>query len=199
VLATTNGRAFTKVATLPVPVRYAAVAGAGNRIWGVRRLDPAGNSSVIQQVNVVTGKARVAGRMPAPISAATAVTLGGRIFIAGGQVTEGGGALIASRKVLAYDPAPAPGDDGRQAPGRSHNAAAAVISGTAFLVGGKQWSAAGDHGGAAAPGGRLTQPRRWPAAQRGYVPNRTSLGTMRTPSGTSEGSQIINALVWLWG
>ena len=55
-LATTNGRAFTKVATLPLPVRYAAVAGAGNRIWVFGGLTPVGNSRVIQQVNLVTGK-----------------------------------------------------------------------------------------------------------------------------------------------
>jgi N-acetylneuraminic acid mutarotase len=136
VLATTNGRAFREVATLPLPVRYAAVAGAGNRIWVFGGLTPAGNSRVIQQVNLVTGKARVAGRMPAPISAATAVTLGGRIFIAGGQVTEGGGALIASRKVLAYDPAHHRVTTAGRLPVGVTNAAAAVISGTAFLVGG---------------------------------------------------------------
>jgi hypothetical protein len=136
VLATTNGRAFTKVATLPVPVRYAAVAGAGNRIWVFGGLTPAGNSRVIQQVNLATGQARVAGRMPAPISAATAVTLGGRIFIVGGQVTEGGGALIASRKVLAYDPAHHRVTTAGRLPVGVTNAAAAVIGGTAFLVGG---------------------------------------------------------------
>jgi N-acetylneuraminic acid mutarotase len=136
VLATTNGRAFRKVATLPLPVRYAAVAAAGNRIWVFGGLTPAGNSRVIQQVNLATGQARVVGRMPAPISAATAVTLGGRIFIAGGQVTKGGGALIASRKVLAYDPAHRRVTTAGRLPVAVTNAAAAVIGGTAFLVGG---------------------------------------------------------------
>jgi hypothetical protein len=136
VLATTNGRAFRKVATLPLPVRYAAVAAAGNRIWVFGGLTPAGNSRVIQQVNLATGRARVVGRMPAPISAATAVTLGGRIFIAGGQVTMGGGALIASRKVLAYDPARHRVTTAGRLPAGVTNAAAAVIGGTAFLVGG---------------------------------------------------------------
>jgi N-acetylneuraminic acid mutarotase len=136
VLATTNGRTFTKVATLPVPVRYAAVAGAGKRIWVFGGLTPAGNSRVIQRVNLATGAAAVVGHLPAPISAATAVTLGGRIFIAGGQVTKGGARLAASRKVLAYDPVHHRVTTAGRLPVAVTNAAAAVIGGIAYLVGG---------------------------------------------------------------
>ncbi len=137
VLATTNGRTFTKVATLPVPVRYAAVAGAGKRIWVFGGLTPAGNSRVIQRINLATGKAAVVGHMPAPISAATAVTLAGRIFIAGGQVTKGGGAwLVASRTVLAYNPVHSRVTRAGRLPVAVTNAAAAVIGSTAYLVGG---------------------------------------------------------------
>jgi hypothetical protein len=137
VLATTNGRTFAKVATLPVPVRYAAVAGAGKRIWVFGGLTPAGNSRIIQRVNLATGAAAVVGHLPAPISAATAVTLGGRIFIAGGQVTKGGGGrLAASREVLAYDPVHHRVTTAGRLPVAVTNAAAAVIGGTAYLVGG---------------------------------------------------------------
>ncbi len=137
VLATSNGKAFTRVATLPVPVRYAAVAGAGKRIWVFGGLTPAGPSRLIQRVNLSTGNAAVVGRMPAPISAATAVTLAGRIFIAGGQVAKGGGArLVASRTVLAYNPADSRVTAAGRLPVAVTNAAAAVVGGTAFLVGG---------------------------------------------------------------
>jgi hypothetical protein len=136
VLSTTNGRTFTKVATLPVPVRYAAVAGAGKRIWIFGGLTPAGNSRAIQRVNLATGRAAVIGRMPAPISAATAVTLAGRIYIAGGQVTKAGGVLAASRKVLAYDPVRRRVTTAGRLPVAVTNAAAAVIGRTAYLVGG---------------------------------------------------------------
>ena len=137
VLATTNGRTFTKVATLPVPVRYAAVAGAGKRIWVFGGLTPAGNSRIIQRINLATGTAAVVGHLPAPMSAATAVTLGGRIFVAGGQVTKGGGArLAASRKVLAYDPVHHRVWTAGRLPVAVTNAAAAVVGGTAYLVGG---------------------------------------------------------------
>ena len=140
VLATTNGKAFRRVASLPVPVRYAAVAGAGTRIWVFGGLTPAGNSRVIQQVNLATGKASVVGRMPAAMSAATAVTLDGRIFIAGGQVTRGGGALAPSRKVLAYDPVHHRVTIAGRLPVAVTNAAAAVVGGTAFLLGGNNGS-----------------------------------------------------------
>ena len=140
VLATTNGRAFSRVADLPVPVRYAAVAGDGMRIWVFGVLTPAGNSRVIQQVNLGTGKASVVGRMPAAMSAATAVTLQGRIFIAGGQVTKGGGAVAPSRKVLAYDPVHHRVTTVGKLPVAVTNAAAAVVGGTAFLVGGTNGS-----------------------------------------------------------
>jgi len=136
VLATSNGKAFTRVATLPVPVRYAAVAGAGRRIWVFGGLTPAGPSRVIQRVNVATGKAAVVGQMPAPISAATAVTLAGRIFIAGGQVAKGGAHLVASRTVLAYNPAGSRVTTAGTLPVAVTNAAVAVVGGTAFLVGG---------------------------------------------------------------
>jgi hypothetical protein len=140
VLATTNGRTFRTVAKLPVPVRYAAVAGAGTRIWVFGGLTPAGDTRVIQQVNLATGKTRVVGRMPAAMSAATAVTLEGRIFIAGGQVTKGGGALVPSRKVLAYDPVHHRVTTAGRLPVAVTNAAAAVVRGTAFLVGGNNGS-----------------------------------------------------------
>ena len=137
VLSTTNGRTFTKVATLPVPVRYAAVAGAGKRIWVFGGLTPAGNSRAIQRVNLATGTTAIVGHLPVPISAATAVTLAGRIFIAGGQVTRGGGArLAASGKVLAYDPVHRRVTTVGRLPVAVTNAAAAVIGGTAYLVGG---------------------------------------------------------------
>ena len=140
VLATTNGRTFRKVANLPVPVRYAAVAGAGTRLWVFGGLTPAGNSRAIQQVDLATGKARVVGRMPAAMSAATAVTLGGRVFIAGGQITKGGGALVPSRKVLAYDPVRHQVTTAGRLPVAVTNAAAVVVGGTGFLVGGNNGS-----------------------------------------------------------
>jgi hypothetical protein len=147
VLATADGRRFRTVATLPVPVRYPAVAGAGNRIWVFGGQAAGGLTDVIQQVDLGTGRATVVGRLPARVSGAVAFTLGGRIYVAGGQVLVHGGArggppvasgprLAASNAVLAFDPAHDAVSSAGRLPVPVANAAVAVLAGTAFLVGG---------------------------------------------------------------
>jgi hypothetical protein len=131
VLATSNGTAFRTVARLPVPVRYAAVAGTGRQIYVFGGQTPAGPSRVIQRISIRTGRAAVVGRLPAPVTGATAFTLGGRIFIAGGQAA--GGPTAA---VLAYDPAQHTAAPAGRLPVPVSNAAAAVAGGAAFVVGG---------------------------------------------------------------
>jgi putative pyrroloquinoline-quinone binding quinoprotein len=132
VLATSDGRTFRPVATLPVPVRYAAVAGSGTDIWVFGGLTPAGPTRTIQRVNLATGRSAVAGKLPAPVSGATAFTLAGRVFVAGGQAASGD----TSRAVLAYDPARRAVTAAGTLPVGVSNAAAAVVGGTAFMVGG---------------------------------------------------------------
>jgi hypothetical protein len=136
VLATRNGTAFRAVARLPVPVRYAAVAGSGSRIYVFGGQTPGGPSRLIQRVDLGTHRATVVGRLPTPVTGATAFTLGGRIFIAGGQVAGGGASPAASRAVLAYDPARHSATVAGTLPVPVSNAAAAVVGSTAFIVGG---------------------------------------------------------------
>jgi hypothetical protein len=133
VLSTTNGTSFTTVAKLPVPVRYAAVAGAGNTIWVFGGETPAGPTRSIQRVNITTGRAAVVGHLPAALSGATAFTLGGRIFVAGGQDA---GTGAASRAVLAFDPARHSATAAGTLPVGVSNAASAVVGATALVVGG---------------------------------------------------------------
>ena len=133
VLSTTDGTSFTTVAKLPVPIRYAAVAGTGNDIWVFGGETPAGPTGIIQRVNITTGRAAVVGHLPAALSGATAFVLGGRIFVAGGQ---GAGTGAASRAVLAFDPARHSVTASGTLPVGVSNAAAAVVGGTAFVVGG---------------------------------------------------------------
>src|SRR5690348_4674000 len=100
VLATGNGRSFRTVARLPVPVRYAAVAGTGRDIYVFGGQTASGPSRVIQRVDLGTGQATVVGHLPVPVTGATAFTLADRIFIAGGQA---GARPAVTRAVLAYD------------------------------------------------------------------------------------------------
>ncbi|MCL5947901.1 MAG: PQQ-binding-like beta-propeller repeat protein [Actinobacteria bacterium] len=89
VLATTNGTTFTTIATLPVPVRYPAIATLGHTIYVFGGLYVTGSkagkpSSIIQAIDLATHKATETGHMPVPIEGASAVTLNGHIYVAGG-------------------------------------------------------------------------------------------------------------------
>jgi hypothetical protein len=172
VLATSDGRRFRTVASLPVPVRYAAVAGAGNRIWVFGGETPAGLTRVIQQVNLTTGRAAVVGRLPSPLFGATGLTLGGQIFVAGGQTAQQGNTaqLRTVRRVLAYNPGSRRVSLAGELPVRLANAAAAVLGNTGFLVGGNDGQ------------------RQVPAVIRlRLVPGPAGVGGTGSPTGSGEG------------
>ena len=135
VLATTDGRRFRAVATLPVPVRYPAVAGVGKTIWVFGGQTPSGPTDAVQRVSLTTGRATVVGHLPDPASGAVAFTLGGRVYVAGGQVQRGPGP-VTSNVVLAFDPTRDAVTAAGQLPVPAANAAVAVLAGTAYLIGG---------------------------------------------------------------
>jgi hypothetical protein len=137
VLATTDGQSFRAVARLAVGVRYAAVAAAGRFLWvmgGVTTTSEGGTTEtdVIQKVDPATGQVEVAGRLPAPMGHATAVVLGGQIFVLGGRsgtvpsaaiwrLDQGTGAVVAAGHL------PEPVSD----------AGSVVVAGVGYLVGGE--------------------------------------------------------------
>ena len=135
VLATTDGRRFRAVATLPVPVRYPAVAGVGKTIWVFGGQTPSGLTDAVQRVSLTTGRAAVVGHLPDPASGAVAFTLGGRVYVAGGRVQRGSGP-VTSNGVLAFDPARDAVTAAGQLPVPAANAAVGVLAGTAYLIGG---------------------------------------------------------------
>jgi hypothetical protein len=90
VLATVDGRTFRAVAALPVPVRYPAVAALGGRIFvfgGQAITGPQAGApvDVIQAVDPARHSAAVIGHLPEPLAGAAAVTVGGELFVAGGE------------------------------------------------------------------------------------------------------------------
>ncbi|MBO0775053.1 MAG: hypothetical protein J2P34_01960, partial [Actinobacteria bacterium] len=92
VLATTDGRSFTTVAKLPVPVRYPAAAALAGRIYvfggqalaGTRAGKPV---NTIQAVDPARHSAAVIGHLPEPLAGAAAMTVGGELLLAGGETT----------------------------------------------------------------------------------------------------------------
>ncbi len=145
VLATTDGRRFRTVARLPEPVRYPAVADLGGQIWVFGGQARGGITSVIQRVDPASGQATVAGHLPRPMTGASAFTLDGTLYIAGGQVAATALAtgtaspatvLTTSNAVLSFDPRRHTVTTAGRLPVPVANAGVAVLSGTAFLVGG---------------------------------------------------------------
>ena len=144
VLSTTDGSHFTTVARLAIPVRYAAVAAAGSRIWVFGGEAPDGPTSAIQRIDLRTGKTAVAGHLPQPAQGAAAVALGGRIFVAGGEGPAAAGSPGAgsaarpatSRSVLSFDASSGSVTSAGQLPVPVAYAGAGVAGGTAYLVGG---------------------------------------------------------------
>jgi N-acetylneuraminic acid mutarotase len=132
VLTTENGVHFRLLATLLVGVRYAAVAETGGLIYVIGGAGTAGDRSEIQRIDPVTGKVDLIGRMPQPISHASAMVIHGRVLVVGGrsagkaqdaiwQVDVGTGAT----HLVARLPQPV------------SDFATAVVDGTGYLIGGE--------------------------------------------------------------
>jgi hypothetical protein len=138
VLSTTNGSAFHVVGNLAVPVRYPAVAALGRMIYafgGQRVGGAAGAVDDIQRIDTASGKVEVVGHLPQALLGASAVTLDGVIYVAGGSTGPSDSGVI-----YAFDPA----HDRALVAGHLiaplSNAAVTTVGGTAWLVGGESGS-----------------------------------------------------------
>lgn len=90
VLATTDGRKFTTIADLPVPVRYPAAAALGGQIFvfggqAITGRHAGAPLDTIQVVDPARHTAAVIGHLPQPLAGAAAMTVGHELFVAGGE------------------------------------------------------------------------------------------------------------------
>ena len=147
VLATSNGRSFRTVATLPVPVRYPAVAAldgllyvfGGEAVSGPQAGQPVAD---LQVVDPARHTARVAGYLSRPLEGAAAVVLGGQIYVAGGDSSATTGAAASGTPVTVptvwrFDPRRGTTTVVAHLPVPISNAGVAVSGTTAWLVGGE--------------------------------------------------------------
>ena len=135
VLATANGSSFHPVGSLPVPVRYPAAAALGRSIFvfGGQQVGNTGAAvNDIQKIDTSSGRISVVGHLPQALLGASAVTLGGVIYVAGG--TNGS---ADSGTIYAFDPGSGRALVAGHLMAALSNAAAAVVGGTAWLVGGE--------------------------------------------------------------
>lgn len=92
VLMTTDGRNFRSVASLPVPVRYPAVAAVGGKLYvfGGEAISGRGADHPVDDIQMVdpeTHSASVVSHLPEPLEASAAFVLGGQVYLAGGDST----------------------------------------------------------------------------------------------------------------
>jgi hypothetical protein len=90
VLATIDGRAYSAVATLRVPVAFPAVATIGTHIYvfgGEALSGPQSGQpvSVVQKIDPATHSVTVTGSLPRPLAGAAAALVAGHVLIIGGD------------------------------------------------------------------------------------------------------------------
>ena len=136
VLATTDGRTFSTIASLPQAVRYPAVAALGHTIYafGGQSVGASGAPvTAIQAIDTVAHQARVVGHLPEALSGAAAVTVGGHLYLAGGNDSSG----HPVSTIWAYDPASHSLKVAGMLQIGVSNAGAAVVGDTAWIIGGE--------------------------------------------------------------
>jgi outer membrane protein assembly factor BamB len=132
VLATTDGKSFQQVARLPQGLRYPAVAALGATIYVIGGELANGKSTRdIVAVDSATGRVATLGQLPRPISQATAVVLGGELFVLGGM-----DGPEPTDKIWRIDPSSGMVSPAGLLPYAVSDAAAAIVGQSGYMVGG---------------------------------------------------------------
>jgi Kelch motif len=132
ILRTQDDKVFAVVGTLPVSVRYSAVAASGTSIRLFGGEHAGAQVTDVQQIDLRTGHGTIAGHLPGPLAHAGAFVLGGAIFVAGGGI-----GATAADKVMRFDPANMTFTAAGHLPAARSDFGVAVVSDTAYLVGGE--------------------------------------------------------------
>jgi N-acetylneuraminic acid mutarotase len=132
VLATQDGVHFHTLATLVAGIRYGAVAEMGGMIYLIGGAGAGGDRTEIQRIDPTTGKVDVIGRMPKPISHASALVIGGRLLVVGGRR-----AGKAQDAIWQVDVSTGTAEIVAHLPQPISDFAVAVIGNTGYLIGGE--------------------------------------------------------------
>jgi hypothetical protein len=132
VLRTGDGTSLQTVGRLRVPVRYTAVVALGHTIYAFGGEETSGaDTAVIQRFDTITRRSSIAGHLPGTLAHASAVALGGRIYILGGRVDG-----RTSAQILRFEPGTGRTRRAGHLPAPVQNAAAGVVGGVGYLIGG---------------------------------------------------------------
>jgi hypothetical protein len=132
VLRTHDGRTSTVMGTLPVDVRYTAIAAAAGSIFLFGGEHEEQQVTDVQRIDLTTGHGSVTGHLPRPLAHAGAFTLGDAVFVAGGRM-----GATATDNVMRFDPANVSFTAAGHLPAARSDFGVAVVGGTAYLVGGQ--------------------------------------------------------------
>jgi N-acetylneuraminic acid mutarotase len=170
VLATTDGRHFSVVAHIRVPVRYAATATLGDSIYLFGGEAASGAHAgapldTIQMVQPATKTATIVGRLPEPLAGAAAAVLDGHLYVAGGVASAartprgnagvgvGQGPRATTGAIFAYDPA-------TRRLLRAGTLPEPVAFGAVQVVGRRAWLVGGENGGTPVSSVEMFTPNR---------------------------------------
>jgi hypothetical protein len=101
IYATADGLHFRTAGQLPAGIRYPAVAAVGDSIVVVGGMTPAGPTDAVSIFDTKSGRTLSLGRLPVPVGHGGAFSLGGLVYMAGGQ--DGSGHAVSD--VVSIDPA----------------------------------------------------------------------------------------------
>jgi hypothetical protein len=138
ILATQDGATFHRAGSLVQPVRYPAVAVLAGSIWvfggqlsTAESSKSGGQSDDVQRFDPRTGKTEVVAHLPTTLGHAMAFSLGGNLFVVGGQVGAQPSAhmyrIDGTGRAISVGILPGPRSD----------AGVVVVGGSAWLVGGE--------------------------------------------------------------
>ena len=158
VLETSDGTTFQVLTKLPQPVRYAAVAAVGQRVYVIGgELPSGGDATTIQMIDLRTHTATVVGQLPLGLSHAGAAVIGGGLYLFGGRA--GGHAVdtISKLDLSTYVP-----QFVARLPVAASDMALVTVGSTLYLLGGEN--------DAGTPIASVAQASLGPALQAGAPP-----------------------------
>jgi hypothetical protein len=136
ILAWRPGQAPRVVATLPKPLRYAAVASASGQLVIAGGTSGESASSDIYRFDPSSGALTRIGRLPSPLTHASAASIGATVLVFGGRSASPGG---QTRRILAIAPDGSVSEAGLL-PRALSDMAAVALSGRVILAGGRDSS-----------------------------------------------------------
>jgi len=140
IYSTRDGTRFHVAGTLPVGLRYAAVATWGGDVVVAGGVTNTGLSRRIFVFDPSVGTVRATGRLPYPLAHAAAFALGGAVYVIGGRDAAG----HAVRDIVRIDPGLGSARRIGRLPAAISDCAAVVVAGQAWLFGGERAAAVHD-------------------------------------------------------